>query len=124
MTYYHATYAARIPSILRHGLRTGEERNFADADEGVYLSTDPVLPVGFLIEHILSEERPDLTPRGFVESLRVIVIDPSRIDASLLRPDPHTDGYEGMFWLYEGVVDVTNMPILTTDDLSFAPGWD
>lgn len=120
MTFYHATYSDRIAAIQKEGLRPVHTRNFPDAEPGVYLSTDPWIALGILLEHTF--DNMDIRgPREAVESYRIIVIDRTRVREELLAPDPQVDGFNGMFWLYTGDIDVTGMPVLTTEELGPPP---
>lgn len=119
MSLFHATYAERIEAILRDGLIPSPlDRNFPEARPGVYLSTDPVLPLGVLIEHVMMNTERFISPSDAVKRFRVIVIDGSRLDDRLLVPDPQIDpDANGNFWLYPQRIDVRCMPILTLDQL-------
>lgn len=116
MSYFHATFVERIDSILLEGLRVGADRNFPESFPGVYLSTDPVLAIGFLIEHAVDRLQPD-NPSEHLKRFRIIVVDSSRIDDRWLAPDPQIDEHPGFFWLYRGTIDITGMPILDVDQV-------
>lgn len=113
MPFYHATYLERLPSILKLGLRPGHERNFPDAEPGVYLTTEPAIAIMMLIDHYLEAGDTEITPPQQLERIRVIVIDDSRVDPARLRGDPQApEGYHDTIMIYDGIVDVTNMPVL------------
>jgi hypothetical protein len=123
MTFYHATYRHRLDSIRRHGLTpTVADPNFPGAEPGVYLASDPMIPVAFLLEHSIENANEKDNPSQIVENFVVIVIDDSRLDKRKLGPDPQLSEQEGL-WCYRGVIDVTNMPILdiATLQLSHLP---
>jgi hypothetical protein len=118
MSYYHVTTIDRIPSIESQGLRPfGVEKRFKDCPDGVYLATDPIVPISFMFEKYYGSELP---PKALIESIRIIVVDKSRLDDSLLFLDDnvpeHCDGWK-MFWCYDGTVDIRGMPILTVDQI-------
>jgi hypothetical protein len=121
MPYFHATRRSRLPSIEKHGLKAGFEQNFPCVP-GVYLSTDADIAIYFLIEkleEILNgEDVPDLSPREMIEDMIIIVIDDSRIDRAKLKPDPQIDTYQGTFWFYDGVIDITNLAIVSIGDMA------
>lgn len=117
MTFYHATYADRVAAIQKEGLKPTANRNFPDAEPGVYLSTDPVIALSILIEHGMAVRTAE-SPKALAESFRIIVIDRSRVREDLLEPDPQVDGLGGVFWLYRGAIDVTAMPVVNWDVLS------
>lgn len=113
MPYYHGTHVQKIPSIQKHGLGgIVVEKNF-DCEDGVYLSTEPVVCVGMLVDHLLTTGSDGTNPSEVLKSFRVIVIDDSRVNPSKLNQDPNVD-VEGCY-LYRGVIDITGMPILDVD---------
>jgi hypothetical protein len=111
MTYYHATTREKLPSIQRLGLggTRNVQKNF-DCPDGVYLASDPVLALGFMLEKALEEPCLHESPRACVDTFMVVVIDGARIDEGRLRVDPNIKK-EG-FWIFDGVVDVSSMPVL------------
>lgn len=114
MPYYHATWAENLPSIVRNGLGGGVpvKVNFEWSEPGVYLSVDPVIAFGFLLEAVLTgSEPPKDPPHKALEKMKVIVIDDSRVDPSLLIDDPHVN-CQDLTKLYKGIIDITGMPIL------------
>lgn len=120
MPYYHATWAENIPSILKHGLggAAPTRRNFAEAHEAVYLCCDPVIAAGFLFEALtLRDDLDDLDPQEVLDSIRVIVIDDSRLDPNRLRYDPELERKD-ITRVYEGVIDVRGLIILTREHIS------
>lgn len=118
MTYYHATTADRLPSILANGLGgVGMGERWPGIDRGVYLAELPEHAVFVLLDWFM--QTADSSPSAFVESIRVIVIDDARVPRAKLGPDPDIprDG----IWLYRGMIDVRNMPVVTA--LDFAAEW-
>lgn len=116
MPYYHATTADRIPSILRHGLGgidTGPRAE--DCERGVYLASNPLVSLAIALEHAIKAMDEESAPREALDAIRVIVVDDVRLTAWRLRPDPHVDEVVGS-WLYDGVIDITGLPILTLDE--------
>lgn len=118
MPHYHATWEDNLPSIIRHGLGGAApgSRNF-DCEGGVYLATDPSLAVSFLIEAAVRQGASSgMTPADAMASMRLIVIDDTRLDWRLASPDPNIER-EGIAIIYHGVVDVTGMPVLEMDEV-------
>ncbi len=116
MAYFHATFRERLDSIQAHGLgaRAGEHQNFPGSDTaGAYLAENPMLAVGILLEMALLGPVKDKSPREYIESIVVLVIDASRVDVARLEPDPAIER-EG-FWFYRGVIDVSAMPVIDSD---------
>jgi hypothetical protein len=118
MPFFHATFADRLPSILRHGLRAGHEKNWPGIEDGVYLASHAEVAIWIMLERYLRFGDPTSVPREELARLRVIVVDDTRVRPNLLRPDPEFDGdADGVGMIYPGVIDVTGMPILTLDDV-------
>ena len=116
MTYFHATFRERLDSIREHGLGAlaEEHRNFSGSEaRGVYLAPNPLLAVGILLEAAIVAVVNGKTPQEYIESIVVVVIDASRVDATRLEPDPAIER-EG-FWFYRGIIDVTAMPVIDSD---------
>ena len=118
MTYFHATTKDRIESIQKHGLGglPGVPKAFPDCADGVYLAADPMLALGFLLERALADNFFHMTPKKAVEQFAVFAIDDSRVNVSRLQPDPNI--LQEGFWLYNGIVDVSAMPVLSADDVT------
>ena len=113
MTYYHATYADRLDSIKKHGLNPLEHgKNFPDCEKGIYLCSCPKIAIGFLIDHFLETADYNSSPKEVHASFRVIVIDDSRVDTSLLKQDPQISHSEIGFWLYSQNIDITGLAIV------------
>lgn len=120
MTYYHATTADRMPSILANGLGgVGADARWPGVDRGVYLAEVAEHAVFVLLDWFRQAASDDASPREFVKAMRVIVIDDSRVPRALLGADPDIprDG----IWLYRGVIDVRNMPVLPV--MALAAEW-
>ncbi len=121
MSYFHATFADRIDSILENGLSAGYKQNFDYAEPGVYLCTSAEIAVGFLLEHVIDNHFDFASPAEARESFRVIVVDRSRLDERLLALDPQLGppfgSEQSTCWIYRGKIDVRGMPILTVDDI-------
>lgn len=116
MPYYHATYRDRIPSILTSGLGgEGMDANWPGADRGVYLAEDPTHAVFVMVDWFMQTAEFSHSPKDFIDSLVIILIDDSRVPRQRLGPDPsiHIDGV----WLYRGIIDVRNMPVLELDQV-------
>jgi hypothetical protein len=125
-TFYHATRRECLPSILREGLRPDVEKRWANSERGVYLAQDPVYALGVIFQELgfsFFEDRvecdptrsfygSDASPHKVMQSFCVIVIDSSRVDEKRLRTDPDVV----TSWVYDGVVDVTSMPILSVEE--------
>lgn len=117
MPYYHATRRHLLESIIRYGLGGFViERNFPESEPGVYLSDEPLLAVGMLIDRFIDVANPDSNPRLELDSWVVIVIDDARVNPQRLLPDPQLDTLDG-FWLYDGVIDVRNAVVVAATDL-------
>lgn len=110
----------RVPSIRRFGLGglRGAPKAFRDCPDGVYLAEDPMLALGFLLERALAGDFKDISTRDAVSQFSVFVIDDSRVDRRRLVPDPNIQ--QAGFWLYNGVVDVTAMPVIGADEVTSA----
>lgn len=125
MPYYHVTYDRHVPSILKHGLGGAfVERNWPEAKEGVYLADDFAWGLTMLIERMMETADDSVNPKDWIESIRIIVIDDSRLDRARLGEDESFPGHASI-WRYLGTIDVTNMPILTVDQATppeFRPG--
>jgi hypothetical protein len=120
MPFYHATTADRIESIRRHGLgglRTASKA-FPNCPDGVYLAADPMFALGFLLERALAGDFVHQSPKVALAQFRVIVIDDSRVDRTHLTKDPNIS--QAGFWLYDRIVDVTAMPVVTAEDVTRA----
>ncbi|KQY20306.1 hypothetical protein [Rhizobium sp. Root482] len=116
MPFYHATWDRHLPSILRNGLggSAPDRKNF-DCEDGLYLATDPSAALLILIEAAMIDSGPyRISPREANESMRLIVIDDSRIEACLCIPDPNLQR-KGIAFIYKGVVDVRGMPVINMD---------
>lgn len=120
MTFYHATTRDRIESIRRLGLGglPGATKSFPDCPDGVYLAADPMLALGFLLELAMAGRFQQIKPAEALAQFCVIVIDDSRINTSLLSPDPNI--LQTGFWLYAGVVDITALPVISAEDVTNA----
>ncbi len=119
MTLYHATWKRHLPSIERHGLGgfQPDDRNFEGTVRGLYLCSDPLIAISFLIEALDSKEDiHHLPPPALLAQMRVIVIDDSRIENKKLKPDPQVERKD-VAWLYDGVIDTRGMPILDVDTI-------
>ena len=115
MPFYHGTHRWLLPLILKHGLGgLIVAKNYGDAENGVYLAEHPVYCVGVLLEAYSLFGRPESHPPTELAGMCVIVIDDSRIDRLKLRPDPEMRRPD--IWIYDGVVDVTNQPIISVED--------
>jgi hypothetical protein len=116
MPLYHATYKSRIDSILKYGLGGMVlERNFPEAEMGTYLCDNPVIALGFLIEHYVDSGNREITPDQMVKSFRVIVIDDTRFDQRKLRQDPQIDHHEVGLWVTDEIIDINGCIILDSD---------
>jgi hypothetical protein len=100
---------------------SGAEQNW-DCDPGVYLAGHPSLSIFVMLQHYVEQGDPDSVPKNELADMCVIVIDDSRVTASKLGPDPEIDRPD--VWLYEGVIDVTNMPVLDVDQAMLMPDPD
>ena len=111
MPYFHATFKEHIPSILKHGLG-GKiiKQNWEGCDPGVYLSSEPGACIFVMADQYAQFGDPDSVPREHFANIVLIVIDDTRIQPVKLKSDPLIDRKD--VWLYKGVVDVTNMPII------------
>lgn len=115
MTYYHATHRDRLPSILEHGLGwAGAAQNW-DCKRGVYLAEEPGLAVLLMVESYLHTAPEDMTPAEALGEIAIICLDDSRVPRIQLGPDPGIP-LDGV-WLYRGVIDARNMPVLTIDEI-------
>lgn len=116
MPFFHATQAYRIEEIKSSGLGSNLSiQNFVGCVPGVYLSEDPVYCLSFMLEHVLHTADDDAKPSDELEKFVFILIDDSRIDQRLLSHDPnvlHLNPVPPVF-LYRGIIDITNMPILS-----------
>lgn len=123
MPYYHATWIENLEDIRKHGIRptSVERKNFPGSPEGVYLATDPLIAVGFLVEALV--ERDDLrssgSPAEDLARIRIIVVDDARIDQSKLTIDPVIDRPDIAF-LYSGVVDISGSVVLDVNQVQEA----
>lgn len=118
MPFYHGTFFSRLPSIRRYGLGGRiVDRNFPEAEPGVYLATTPEVCVAMLLDHYLEAgDNLPVRPCDHLRTFCVIVIDDSRIDMKLLAPDPQIKGFEGTL-IYRGLIDITSMPVLDIDQI-------
>jgi hypothetical protein len=125
MPWFHVTFERHVESIRRHGLGARVvERNWPECDEGVYLAQGAELGLMLFIERYVQGGDPDSVPRDYLATLRIVVVDDSRIDPSRILPDPSFPDDEGV-GLYRGVIDVTGMPILDVDAVTppeYRPG--
>jgi hypothetical protein len=110
-----------LASILRHGLGGAlpDRKNF-DCKDGVYLATEPSVAILILVEAALASALDTDSPQEVIDSMRLLVIDDSRIDASRCEPDPNVER-RGLAFVYQGIVDVRGMPILDVDAAMKAP---
>lgn len=121
MPFFHATRRDRLASILRHGLGGVDTGPVVEVCErGVYLSVDPRISIAVMIGQILALASDDTSPRDAIDSIVIIVVDDARLDRRKLEPDPHVSSWKGS-WLYRGVIDVVNAPLLSIDDIY--TGW-
>lgn len=122
MPYFHGTRRTRIESILTHGLGwSGAEQNWV-CDPGVYLSAHPSLSIFVMLQHYVEQGDPNSVPKDELADMCIIVIDDSRVDASKLGPDPDIERPD--VWLYKGIIDVTNMPVISAEESLKLPGPD
>lgn len=111
MPYYHATFRKHLPSILKHGLGGRLiEQNWDGCDPGVYLAALPELCVIVMADQYCQFGDPDSVPRDHFAEIIIIVVDDSRVQSNKLGPDPLINRDD--VWLYDGVIDVTNMPVI------------
>lgn len=117
MPFFHATWRDNLPSIMSKGLGAADpiERNF-DCVPGTYLSEEAWIALGFLVEAFMEKADADCNPSEMVKQMAVIVVDDSRVERSRLRSDPNIDRHVGT-WLYDGIIDVRGMPVLSVDDV-------
>jgi hypothetical protein len=123
MPYFHVTFDRHVSSILRHGLGAVlSERNWPEADVGVYLTDDPIWGIAVMVDLLMGKfDEADCSPKAFVESLRIIVVDDSRIRQEKMIEDPSFPDKDCMR-LYRGIIDVSGMPVLNIDDVMAEPG--
>ncbi len=120
MPYYHATQRDRLPSILKRGLGwSGAEPNWPGIERGVYLAEKPEHAVFIAIDWFMQAAADDASPAQYLDNLVLILIDDTRVARAQLGPDP--DISRDGIWLYRGVIDVRNMPILETTDVLAPP---
>ena len=111
MPYYHATFRKHIPSILKHGLGGRvTEQNWDGCEPGVYLAAEPEVCIFVMLDQYYQFGHPDSVPRDHLAEIVVIVIDDSRVQPAKLGPDPLIKRRD--VWLYDGVIDVTSMPVV------------
>lgn len=118
MPYYHATWRRHLPSIRKHGLGGAlpDMQNFP-VERGVYLSTDPAIAVGMMIEaYVLNGDAWAKSPAEALEGMCVIVVDDSRIDQRMIDVDPNVDRRD-ITILYRGVIDVAALAIVSANDV-------
>lgn len=117
MPYYHATRRSRLREILREGLHGRAEQNF-ECERGVYLSTEPIIAVGFLLEKFLESEDPAKKPSEEIEDFVIIVIDDSRVNKKKLKPDPNVEEmWQEYLFLHQDDIDVNGMPLLDVEQV-------
>jgi len=125
MPWYHVTFERHVPSILRHGLGARVvERNWPECDDGVYLAKTPEFCLMLFIERYAAEGDPDSVPRDYLATLRIVVIDDTRVDLRKLVRDASYPDDDGV-GRYLGVIDVTGMPVLDVDAITppeYRPG--
>ncbi len=125
MPWFHVTFDRHVDSIRRHGLGARVvERNWPECDEGVYLAQGPELGLMLFIERYAETGDRDSVPSDYLASLRIVVVDDSRVDPRKLARDPSFPDEEGI-GRYLGVIDVTGMPILDVDAVTppeYRPG--
>lgn len=111
MPYYHGTRRHNLPLIRKHGLGGIDPGPISAACErGVYLSSDPMLSVAVLTQQFFETATDEVSPAEWLASWVFLLIDDARIDRRKLVPDPHFGGTGS--WLYSGVIDITNAPVL------------
>jgi hypothetical protein len=121
MPYFHATRRERLSSIYRHGLGGVDIGPVAEiCERGVYLASDPRISIAVMVGQLFTLEDETVSPRDYIASLVIIVVDDARLDRRKLEPDPQVKTWQGS-WLYRGVVDVTNAVLLTVDEVY--AGW-
>jgi hypothetical protein len=115
MPFYHATTLDRIESIQKHGLGglAAAGQMFPGCESGVYLAAEALFALGFLIEKYIEGGFGRGSPAEMLKLFVVIVVDDARIDRTRLRQDPNI-AMAG-FWIYDGVVDVNAMPVVSAD---------
>lgn len=115
MPWFHVTFERHVASIVRHGLGARVvERNWPECDEGVYLAKSAEFGLMLFIERYAESGDPASIPRDYLATLRIVVVDDSRVDLRRLVRDASFPDDDGV-GLYLGVVDVTGMPILDVD---------
>lgn len=116
MTYYHATFRKHLPSILKLGLRAGAApSNWPDIPPGVYLSSSPLDCILIMIEQYTAFGDPASSPVAHLKEIIVLVIDDGRLDLRKLQADPNVS--HSRVFLYDGVIDVTNQPVLSVENI-------
>ena len=119
MPYYHGTRRHSLPLIQKHGLGGIDPGpTSAACERGVYLSSDPMLSVAVLTQQFFETATDEVSPAEWLGSWVFLLIDDTRIDRRKLVPDPHFGGTGS--WLYSGVIDVTNAPVLELEDIERA----
>lgn len=125
MPWFHVTFDRHVDSIRRHGLGARVvERNWPECDDGVYLAKGPELGLMLFIERYAAEGDPNSVPSDYLASLRIVVVDDSRIDPGRLVRDASYPDDEGV-GRYLGVIDVSGMPVLDVDAITppeYRPG--
>lgn len=116
MPFYHGTFRENLASIRRLGLRAGVTKAFDGVPDGVYLAENPLYSLCVLLEHYTTFGDPKSVPAERLKDFCVIVVDDARINRANLRPDPNVPDVQGM-WLYDGVIDITSLPILSVNDI-------
>ena len=126
MPFYHGTRCGRLASIRWHGIGGFKGPPDWDCERGVYLAAYPQVSIAVLLQHCAARGATSL-PYEDLADLCVVVIDADRIDCRKLRHDPHylrcaasateaspvrSPDWSKNVWLYQGVIDVTNQPVL------------
>jgi hypothetical protein len=113
--YYHTSFRKHVPSILKHGLGGRiVEQNWKGCDTGVYLSSELAVAVWVMIDQYLQFGDSDSVPMAHFGEVVFFVIDDCRVNKTLLGVDPLLTKRSDV-WLYNGVIDVTNMPVIDFD---------
>lgn len=125
MPWFHVTFDRHIDSIRRHGLGARVvERNWPECDEGVYLAKAAELGLMLFIERYAESGDPDSVPSDYLATLRIVVVDDSRVDLRKLVRDSSYPDDDGV-GRYLGIIDVAGMPILDVDAVTppeYRPG--
>ncbi len=118
MPWYHVTFQRHVASIRRHGLGARiVEKNWPECDEGVYLAKGPEVGLMLFMERYAAGEDSHMAPPDYLASLRIVVVDDSRVDpGKLVRDASYPDNDE--IGRYLGIIEVTGMPVLDVDALT------